>query len=272
MTKTATAKLRKKAEQAARAKQERAVQENQERAVRETPERVFRENQKRALREDQNRALTSIEEAANNACERGILSERAYQELIEAGLNDIRKGDVVEWSDAVVVEGTVEPKPVPVESIVISPITASIAESIVSATLSHVEEIPDADSLSDVILPAPNAADTEDTRQVGQDTATDQESSNEPPLLNNAGIAFLHCIGCPRVDLVEYAARALPCHLKENSESPDRANVLVLCGNCRKEPRYRLTEKSILEGQLKSSFEQLSLMTQPILAAFFDNF
>ena len=35
MTKTATAKLRKKAEQAARVKQERLVRENQERATRE---------------------------------------------------------------------------------------------------------------------------------------------------------------------------------------------------------------------------------------------
>ncbi|KAK6441317.1 hypothetical protein LTR95_002460 [Oleoguttula sp. CCFEE 5521] len=260
MTKTATAKLRKKAEQAARAKQQRALLKNHETALRENQEKARRDHLETALDKDQERALTSIDKAANKARERGILTKQAYNESIEAALNDMRKDHVPDWTDVVVVNGVAESEAVHANLNVASPITVSIAESITSAALTQNEETPASDPPSKVFLPDSDASGTVDAPQIVQDTTSEPDTSDVPELLDATGTAFLHCVGCPRVDLAEYAARVLPCFLKEDSQSPDRTSVLILCGTCQKEPRYRFVEKSTLEGQLKSSFEQLSLM------------
>lgn len=52
----------------------------------------------------------------------------------------MRRDHALEWGDAVVVDGEVEPEPVHANLNVAFPITASVAESIINATLSDTEE------------------------------------------------------------------------------------------------------------------------------------
>lgn len=288
MTKTATAKLRKKAEQAARAKQERLVRENQERVLRENQDRALRLNQERVLQENQKKALIAIEEAANNARECGILSEQAYDKLIDAGLNDMRRGHVLEWSDAVVVSGIAEPEPVHADFNVPSPITASVTESIVSATLSHTEEVPpveecvpdEAPSAPMTMCTASACPPPEPEEQPGGECADDSsmssftfpdrapiaeeatgmantEAHQEPTIPN--GSVITHCFGCLRVDVVEYAKQTLPAYLRPHVESLPKPVVLVLCGTCRKDPHFSAPSSHILDDKNATSWSRLRL-------------
>lgn len=69
------------------------------------------------------------------------------------------------------------------------------------------------------------------------------------------GVAFLHCFACSRLDIVEYGHGKLPAYLKESEEESDHAVVFILCGTCRQKPKFSSGCKYEIERRLTAAFD-----------------
>jgi len=229
-----------------------------------------------------------LEQAVEDAYDRGDLSMEAYNQLARAGPVAIR-GDPRDGIDASspVVEDWIEAPPAPpaeecieappsppAEDCPEAPAPAAPAEDM-SADERRAEDDPAPEratesALADVEaaeeLPAERCVTDERTerarseheitekRGAVDETGTGQEDPN--------GQGFIWCFGCGRVDVVKYGLKVLPSYFKGNGAEPEFGIVLVLCGTCRSTPAHSWQAKAALESGLSSSFKRLKLMPQ----------
>ena len=207
--------------------------------------------------------LNSVENVAQTAHEQGKLSLEAYNEVMEANLDDIQHDSLL--GDAVVVYEPFAPPPVddpgppspcPPSPCPPSLVTVSIPESVDGSPAATSEPCLSDENQTEHIVPfAPAGIDQADSRCVGP--AGQPDPTAEVEVKDASGRAFLHCLACPRLDIVEYGQRRLPEFLKAFAEDDEFNTVLILCGTCRKKPKYCGQDKTTLESLLASYFDQV---------------
>lgn len=204
--------------------------------------------------------LNAAEKLAQTAYERGRLSLGAYNEVMQANLDEIQDDSLSH--DAIVADEPIAPAtvddPDPPSPCPPSPVTVSIPESIDGLSTFTIEAgLSEKNQTEDVALCPPDVIHQADSRcaeGTGQlDTTPDVEVKTAD------GCVFLHCLACPRLDIVEYGQLRLPEFLKVFVEDDEFNVTLILCGTCRKKPKYRGQDKASLETLLTSYFAQVWL-------------
>lgn len=199
--------------------------------------------------------LASVDQAVKAAYDRGEITQDVYDDLVRKGLEDMREKDVSTWADAIIVE---EPPAPPVrepepEIMPPSPITVSTEWTIQSPE----PDRPDEGVSKEDGLPAPPPV-AEDAPVAETVTENATPGAREEPLILD-GSAIMHCFGCLRVDVIEYADRTVPAYLRSDAEGLPKPMVMILCGACRKDPHFSASSRTALDEKNATSWSRLRL-------------
>jgi hypothetical protein len=170
--------------------------------------------------------LKRIAKAVQTAHELESLSSEVYDQLVQAGVEDMRQNETWGWKDIVVVAN-------------------------------DTGEAPPVDDWTFPSTPCEATAVTPGTEPENRE----QVEAEAPPSAEE-GHGFVWCLDCRRLDRIRYENRRLPEYFEGGVGEQKCGIVLILCGLCRGTPARITIAKSQLESRITSSFQQLQLGAQ----------
>ena len=170
--------------------------------------------------------LKRIAKAVHSAHELESLSSEVYDQLVQAGVEDMRQNEIWGWKDTVVVAN----------------------------------DTGEAPPVDDWTLPSTPCEATAVTP--GTEPENRQPVEAEAPPSAEEGYGFVWCLDCGRLDRIRYENRTLPEYFEGGVGEQKCGIVLILCGICRLTPARITVAKSQLESRITSSFQQLQLGAQ----------
>jgi hypothetical protein len=170
--------------------------------------------------------LKRIAKAVQTAHELESLSSEVYDQLVQAGVEDMRQNETWGWKDTV-------------------------------AVANDTGEAPPVDDWTFPSTPCEATAVTPGTEPENR-----QPVEAEAPPSAEEGYGFVWCLDCGRLDRIRYENRTLPEYFEGGVGEQKCGIVLILCGPCRRTPARVTVAKSQLESRITSSFNQLRLGAQ----------
>jgi hypothetical protein len=185
--------------------------------------------------------LERITKATQTAHDDSSLSGEAYDRLIQAGIEDMRRKKARGWRDTVVVvDDRVEAPPV-------DDTDWTYPSSPCEATTA---------------TPGTEPENRDPVEARAESSAKNGNGEAEAPPSVEEGYGFVWCLDCGRLDRIRYENRTLPEYFEGGVGEQKCGIVLILCGLCRRTPARITVAKSQLESRITSSFHQLRLGAQ----------
>lgn len=167
--------------------------------------------------------LKRIAKAVHTAHELESLSSEVYDQLVQAGVEDMRQNETWGWKDTVVVAN----------------------------------DIGEAPPVDDWTLPSTPCGATAVTP--GTEPENKEAVEAEAPPSAEEGYGFVWCLDRGRLDRIRYENRTLPEYFEGGAGEQKWGIVMILCGLCRRTPARVTVAKSPLESRIRSSFHELRL-------------
>jgi hypothetical protein len=178
-----------------------------------------------------------IARAVQTAHNNDSISSEVYDQLVQAGVEDMRLEQTWGWTDTIVVDNENAPP-------------ADEAEFTWS-------------SGSGEGMPKTPGTEAEDGNAV-KATAESRfkDGTGEAPPGAEDGYGFVWCLDCGRLDRIKFESRTLPKYFEGGEGEQKCGIVLILCGLCRRTAARVTVAKNQLESRMMSSFNQLGLGAQ----------
>jgi len=181
--------------------------------------------------------LKKIARAVQAAHNNDSISSELYDQLVQAGVEDMRQEQTWGWTDTIVVDNG---KAHPADE---TDFTWS--------------------SGSGKAMPETPRAEREDGKAMKPTAESNLEDGiGEAPLKTKDGYGFMWCLDCGRLDRIKFESQTLPKYFEGGEGEQKCGIVLILCGLCRRTPARVTVAKSQLESRTASSFNQLGLGAQ----------